>query len=57
MKAENDAIVMHCLPAYRSKEIADEVIGKEVGAIKQKIDYMFHKHFSLFACSSTCIIN
>ena len=24
-KADKDAIILHCLPAYRSKEITDEV--------------------------------
>ena len=25
-KADKDAIILHCLPAYRSKEITDEVV-------------------------------
>ena len=32
-KADNDAIVLHCLPAYRSKEITDEVIESKKSRI------------------------
>ena len=48
-KADKDAIILHCLPAYRSKEITDEVFeSKKVEfLIKQKIDCMLNKHFYL----------
>ena len=48
-KANEDVIVLHCLPAYRSKEITDEVIeSKKVEFLsKQKIECMFNKHFYL----------
>ena len=45
--ADKDAIILHCLPAYRAKEITDEVFeSKEVESlIKQKIECMLNKLF------------
>ena len=43
--ANKESIVLHCLPAYRDKEITDEVIeSKKVEFLnKQKIECMFSK--------------
>ena len=45
-KAEKDAIILHCLPAYRSKEITDEVFESKNNRIfdQAKIDCMLNKH-------------
>ena len=50
-KANKDAIILHCLPAYRSKEITDEVmiVVKVEFLIKQKIECMLNKLFGVFA--------
>ena len=50
MKAENDAIVMHCLPAYRSKEIADEVIESKKSRIFDQAENRLHVQQALLAC-------
>ena len=49
MKAENDAIVMHCLPAYRSKEIADAVIESEKSRIFDQAENRLHVQQALLA--------
>ena len=45
-KADRNAIVLHCLPAYRSKEITDEVIESANSRIfdQAENDCMLNKH-------------
>ena len=50
MKAENDVIVMHCLPAYRSKEIADAVIESEKSRVFDQAENRLHVQQALLAC-------
>ena len=49
-KAEKDAKVMHCLPAYRSKEITDEVIESKNSRIFDQAENRMHVQQSLLAC-------
>ena len=49
-KAEKDAIVLHCLPAYRSKEISDEVIESKNSRIFEQAENRMHVQQSLLAC-------
>ena len=37
-KADRDAIVLHCLPAYRNKEITDEVIDSSKSRIFEQAE-------------------
>ena len=49
-KADKDAIILHCLPAYRSKEITDEVIeGKKSRVFNQAENRMYVQQ-SLLSC-------
>ncbi len=49
-KAENDAIVMHCLPAYRDKEITDNVMESKNSKIFDQAENRLHAQQSLLAC-------
>ena len=41
-KADKDAIVLHCLPAYRNKEITDEVIESKKSRIFEQAENRLH---------------
>ena len=41
-KADKDAIIMHCLPAYRSKEITDEVIESNQSRVFEQAENRLH---------------
>tara|TARA_B100000963_G_scaffold344199_1_gene346813 strand:+ start:956 stop:1879 length:924 start_codon:yes stop_codon:yes gene_type:complete len=49
-KAVSNAIVMHCLPAYRSKEIIDEVIESKKSRIFEQAENRMHAQQALLAC-------
>ena len=47
--ADKDAIVLHCLPAYRSKEITDEVFESENSRIFEQAENRMHVQQALLA--------
>ena len=49
-KAQEDAIVLHCLPAYRSKEISDEVIESLNSRIFDQAENRMHVQQALLSC-------
>ncbi len=49
-KAENDAIILHCLPAYRSKEITDEVFESKRNRIFDQAENRLHAQQALLSC-------
>ena len=49
-KADEDAIVLHCLPAYRSKEITDEVIESKQSRIFEQAENRLHVQQALLSC-------
>jgi ornithine carbamoyltransferase len=49
-KAEKDAIILHCLPAYRSKEITDEVIESKNSRIFEQAENRMHVQQALLSC-------
>ena len=49
-KAHEDAIVLHCLPAYRSKEITDEVIESKKSRIFDQAENRMHVQQALLSC-------
>ena len=48
-KADKNAIILHCLPAYRSKEITDEVIESKKSRIFQQAENRLHAQQALLA--------
>jgi len=48
--AQKDAIILHCLPAYRNKEITDAVIESENSRIFQQAENRLHVQQGLLAC-------
>ena len=49
-KAEKNAIILHCLPAYRSKEITDEVFESEKNRIFNQAENRLHVQQALLSC-------
>ena len=48
--ADNDAIVLHCLPAYRGKEITDKVIESEQSRVFEQAENRMHIQQALLSC-------
>ena len=49
-KADKDAIILHCLPAYRSKEITDEVFESSRSKIFDQAENRMHSQQALLSC-------
>jgi len=49
-KANKEAIVLHCLPAYRNKEIMDEVIEGKKSRIFEQAENRMHVQQALLSC-------
>ncbi len=49
-KAAKDAIILHCLPAYRDKEITDEVIESKNSRIFEQAENRMHVQQALLSC-------
>ena len=49
-KAEKDVIILHCLPAYRSKEITDEVFESNNSRIFDQAENRLHAQQALLSC-------
>ena len=49
-KADKDLIILHCLPAYRSKEITDEVFESEKSRIFDQAENRLHAQQALLSC-------
>ena len=49
-KATEDAIILHCLPAYRNKEITDQVIESKKSRIFDQAENRMHVQQALLSC-------
>ena len=49
-KADKDAIILHCLPAYRSKEITEEVFESKKNRIFNQAENRLHVQQALLSC-------
>ena len=49
-KADKDVIILHCLPAYRSKEITDEVIEGKRSRVFEQAENRMHVQQALLSC-------
>ena len=49
-KADKEEIILHCLPAYRSKEITDEVFESKGNRIFDQAENRLHAQQALLSC-------
>ena len=49
-KATKDVIILHCLPAYRNKEITDEAIESKNSRIFEQAENRMHAQQALLSC-------
>ena len=49
-KADKNAIILHCLPAYRNKEITDEVIESKNSRVFEQAENRLHAQQALLSC-------
>ena len=49
-KADKNVIVLHCLPAYRTKEITDDVIESKNSRIFEQAENRMHAQQALLSC-------
>ncbi len=49
-KADKNAIILHCLPAYRSKEITNEVFESKKSRIFEQAENRMHVQQALLSC-------
>ena len=49
-KADKNAIILHCLPAYRSKEITDDVFESQKSRIIDQAENRMHAQQALLSC-------
>ena len=49
-KADKEAIILHCLPAYRNKEITDEVIESKKSRVFEQAENRMHVQQALISC-------
>ena len=49
-KADKDAIILHCLPAYRSKEITEEAFECKKNRIFDQAENRLHAQQALLSC-------
>ncbi len=49
-KANKDAIILHCLPAYRSKEITDDIFESHKSRIFDQAENRLHAQQALLSC-------
>ena len=49
-KAEKNAIILHCLPAYRSNEITDEVFESKKSRIFDQAENRLYAQQALLSC-------
>jgi len=48
--SQTDSIVLHCLPAYRNREITDEVMESKKSRIFEQAENRMHVQQALLAC-------
>ena len=48
--ADKEAIILHCLPAYRGKEINGEVIESKKSKIFEQAENRMHAQQALLSC-------
>ena len=49
-RSDKDTIIMHCLPAYRSKEISDQVFESDKSRIFEQAENRMHAQQALLSC-------